>query len=50
VIGYESAAQIAQESFSSGRTVRELCLEKKLVTAEVLEELLDPRGQTEPRA
>jgi fumarate hydratase class II len=49
-IGYEAAAQIAQESFSTGRTVRELCLEKKLVAPEVLEKLLDPRGQTEPRA
>jgi len=49
-IGYETAAQIAQESFSTGRTVRELCLEKKLVAPEALEELLDPRGQTEPRA
>jgi fumarate hydratase class II len=49
-IGYEAAAQIAGEAFSSGRTVRELCLEKKILEPEVLETLLDPRAQTEPRA
>ncbi len=45
-IGYDAAAALAKESFESGRTVRELCLEKKVLPPDELEELLDPRGQT----
>jgi fumarate hydratase class II len=48
VIGYDRAADIAKESFRTGRTVRELCLEKKVVPPEELERLLEPRSQTEP--
>ena len=50
VIGHDPAAQIAEEALSSGRSLRELCLERKLVAPEELERLLDPRSQTEPRA
>jgi len=48
VIGYDAAAEIAKESFRTGRTVRELCLERKVLAPEELERLLEPRGQTEP--
>ena len=50
VIGHDAAAQIAEEALSTGRSVRELCLERKLVAPEELERLLDPRSQTKPRA
>jgi len=50
VIGHDAAAQIAEESLSAGRSVRELCLERKLVAPEELERLLDPRSQTQPRS
>ncbi len=50
VIGHDAAAQIAEESLSTGRSVRELCLERKLVAPEELDRLLDPRSQTQPRA
>ncbi len=50
VIGHDAAAQIAEEAFSTGRSVRELCLERKLVAPKELERLLDPRSQTQPRA
>ncbi|MBW2270832.1 MAG: class II fumarate hydratase [Deltaproteobacteria bacterium] len=46
VIGHDIAAQIAEESFSTGRSVRALCLERKLLAPEELERLLDPRSQT----
>jgi fumarate hydratase class II len=46
-IGYDAAAQIAKEAYASGRTVRELCLEKRLLPAEELDEVLDPRLMTE---
>jgi fumarate hydratase class II len=49
VIGHDAAAQLAEESLSTGRSVRELCLERKLVTRKELKRLLDPHGQTQPR-
>lgn len=48
VIGYDAAAEIAKDSFRTGKTVRELCLERKVLSPERLEELLDPRKQTLP--
>jgi len=47
-IGYDRAAEIAKESAQTGRTVREICLEKKVLPAEELERALDPAGMTEP--
>ncbi len=46
-IGYDRAAEIAKEAYQTGRTVRELCLEKQVLPAEELEQVLDPWGQTE---
>jgi len=46
-IGYDAAAQIAKEAYASGRTVRELCLDKRLLPPEELDEILDPRQMTE---
>jgi len=50
VIGYDRAAAIAKESFATGKTVRELCREQRVLPADELERLLDPRSQTEPEA
>jgi fumarate hydratase class II len=46
-IGYDAAAEIAKESVRTGRTVRELCREKKVLPEDELNEALDPWGQTE---
>jgi fumarate hydratase class II len=46
-IGYDAAAEIAKESVKTGKTVRELCLEKKVLPPDELAEALDPWGQTE---
>jgi fumarate hydratase, class II len=60
LIGYDAAAAVAKEAFKSGKTVRELCLEKirggnlkKKETGDVVREAelnaaLDPRSMTEP--
>ncbi|MAE77808.1 MAG: aspartate ammonia-lyase [Planctomycetes bacterium] len=48
VIGYDEAAAIAKEAFSSGRTLKEVVLEKGLVPAADLDALLDPGPMTEP--
>jgi fumarate hydratase class II len=45
-IGYDAAAAIAKESVKTGKTVRQLCVEKKVLPADELERLLDPRGMT----
>jgi fumarate hydratase, class II len=46
-IGYDAVAALAKEGFKSGRTVRELALERG-IPAERLDELLDPAAMTEP--
>jgi fumarate hydratase class II len=45
-IGYDAAAAIAKESVKTGKTVRELCLEKKVLPPDELQRLLDARGMT----
>ncbi len=47
VIGYDEAAKLAKEAFRSGRTIRELALERGLAS-EDLDRLLDPAAMTEP--
>jgi fumarate hydratase class II len=46
-IGYDAAAEIAKESVRTGKTVRELCVEKNVLPPNELAEALDPWGQTE---
>jgi fumarate hydratase class II len=60
LIGYDAAAAVAKEAFKSGKTVRELCLEKiragalkkkdsnDSVREAELNAALDPRSMTEP--
>ena len=45
-IGYDAAAAIAKESVKTGKTVRELCLEKKVLPPDELARLLDARAMT----
>ena len=47
VIGYDAAAKLAKEAFASGRTIRELALERG-IAADQLDELLDPLAMTRP--
>ena len=49
-IGYDKAAEIAKESFKSGRTVREVAREMRLMSEEELQRLLDPARMTQPQA
>lgn len=48
IIGYDRAAEIAEESEASGRTVREICLEAQVLPREELERVLDPVRMTRP--
>jgi fumarate hydratase class II len=47
VIGYDEAAKMAKEAFKSGKTIRELALDRGMDPAQ-LDELLDPSKMTEP--
>ena len=47
-IGYALAASIAKEAVASGRTIRELVLEKGIFDQEALDVILDPFELTEP--
>jgi fumarate hydratase class II len=47
-IGYDASAKLAQEAYKTGKTVRELAREKKLLSEKELNELLDARKMTEP--
>jgi fumarate hydratase, class II len=46
-IGYDAAADIAKESWKTGRTVRELAQERRLLPEDELERALDARRMTE---
>jgi len=50
LIGYEKAAQLAKEAFKTGKTIRELCIEQKILPLDVLEKALDPMSMTEPHS
>jgi len=46
VLGYDRAAGVAKEAYSSGRTVREICEADDILPASQLQRLLDPRKMT----
>jgi fumarate hydratase class II len=48
VIGYDAAAKIAKESFTTGKTVREVAKAHKVLPDERLNKILDPWRMTEP--
>jgi fumarate hydratase class II len=50
IVGYEESATLAKDAFKSGKTIRELCLERGVLPADELERVLDPRSMTEPHA
>jgi len=49
-LGYEAASDIAKEALSTNRSVREIILERGLLSAEDLDRLLSPEAMTAPRS
>ncbi len=41
-IGYDKAAEIAHEAYHSGRTIREILMERKILPPQEIEKILDP--------
>jgi fumarate hydratase class II len=50
IIGYDKAADVAKESLKTGKTVRQVARERKLMSDAELNKALDPRRMTEPQA
>src|SRR5947199_5765753 len=46
IIGYDKAADIAKESHKTGKTVRQVARERKLMDEAVLDQALDARRMT----
>jgi fumarate hydratase, class II len=49
-IGYDAAAAIAKEALATGKTLREIVLERKLMDAATLDRALDPQAMTKPNS
>ncbi len=45
-LGYEETSQLAKDVLKSGKTVKELCLERNILPEDVLNEILDGYGMT----
>ncbi|MGD1278011.1 MAG: class II fumarate hydratase [Tepidisphaeraceae bacterium] len=50
LIGYDKAADIAKESIKTGKTIRQVALERKLLSEADLNKALDPMRMTQPQA
>src|SRR5205085_643421 len=50
LIGYDKAGEIAKESFQTGKTVRQVALERKLLSESDLNRAMDARRMTQPQA
>ena len=48
-IGYNESARIAKACHETGQTIREFCLEHKIISADRLDELLDIKSMTYPQ-
>jgi aspartate ammonia-lyase len=47
-IGYEAAAEVAKECVRTGKSMPEIVLERKILSKEELDRVLEPRSVTEP--
>lgn len=48
LIGYDKAAAIAKEAFATGKTIREVAKEQKVLSDAELDKALDPMSMTKP--
>ena len=50
IIGYDKAASIAKEAFKMNKSIREICLEKKLLPKKELDKILNPFNMIQSNA
>ena len=49
IIGYDAAAEIAHESFQTGKTIRQVVEEKNIIDRKVLYRVLNPKNMINPQ-
>jgi len=49
IIGYDKASQIAYEAFKTGKTIREVVLEKNILDEKTTEKILNPNSMIKPK-
>ena len=49
IIGYDAAAAIAYEAFKTGKTIREVIIEKNLIDKKIIDKVLDPKNMIKPK-
>ena len=49
IIGYDAAAEIAHESFKTGKTIRQVVEEKNIIDRKVLDRVLNPKNMINPQ-
>ena len=49
IIGYDAAAEIADESFNTGKTIRQVVEEKNIIDSKVLNRVLNPQNMINPQ-
>jgi len=49
VIGYDSAAEIAYEAYNSGKTIRQVLKDKKILSDKEISKILNPKSMIKPR-
>ena len=49
-IGYAKASEIAQRAYETGKSIREIVLDEKLLKADELDEILSPQNMMQPRS
>jgi len=50
LIGYAKAADVVKESMKTGKSVRDIILERNILSPEKIDQVLSPLAMTEPRA
>ena len=50
IIGYDKAAFIAKEAFKMNKSIREICLEKKILPKKELDKILNPFNMIQSNA
>lgn len=48
VIGYDASTKLAKEAFKNGETIREILTEKKILSKDKIDKLLDPKTMLTP--
>ena len=49
VIGYDEATKIAYEAYNSGKTIRQVLKDKKILSDKEISKILDPKSMIKPK-